>query len=162
MSKIPLEYQDGKHYAKVLDAAYNAIQNVAPEAEIIGGVVAGTPEAWIEDVKHNSQIFGNLKNFSFHLYPLINNEFVKPLNYDFDRYFNSIHKLVGNKSIWLTEFGWPTHEGTSSKYKGVSEQEAAAYMVQFYMWALANQNNYNIKNVCLYTLMNTGNTITYP
>lgn len=162
MSKIPLEYQDGKHYAKVLDAAYNAIQNVAPEAEIIGGVVAGAPETWIEDVIYNSQIFNNLKNFSFHLYPLINNEFVKPLNYDFDRYFNSIHKLIGNKSIWLTEFGWSTHEGTSSKYKGVSEQEAAAYIVQFYMWALANQNNYNIKNICLYTLMNTGNTITYP
>lgn len=169
IGKVPIEYRNGNAYAKVLCDAYTAIKTSNPAAKVIGGAVAGAVEEWLHDLFRDEEneefIFDYMDIFSFHTYPLtpINNEttgFVNPDIYNYTQELQKICDLMdeyyGIIPIWLTETGWPTHTGTDFGYKGVSEEEQAAYLIQLYAQMSAIKDEYCIQNICWYDMMNDG------
>ena len=115
---------------------------------------------------------------SFHTYPSVETtkwtdkladrrifEFVSPAEYDFVSRLENFKGYLkaanapDDLEIWLTETSWCTNEereestsdgDTHIKY-GVTEEQAAAYMVQLYTWALADGS---IDRIFWYDLLN--------
>ncbi len=92
-------------------------------------------------------------------------EFVSPTEYDFVSRLENFKKYLTNANapadleIWVTETSWCTNavpqHAPSDDYThittGVSEEQAAAYMVQLYTWALAEGS---IDRIFWYDLLN--------
>ena len=164
IGKVPILYRDGDQYAKVVCAVNDAIDSsTRSKITIVGGAVAGAVEEWIENfiAYNNGEVINKINIFSFHTYPLVkdNNNisvFDNPEKYNYLTELEKIKTKLPYKPIWLTETGWPTHTGTSLGYKGVTEEEQAAYLVQLYAQIMNAANTYNIQNICWYDMMNDG------
>lgn len=165
---------DPQLYARALVAASNAIHEVDPDATIIGGVTAGLPLSWIEEMLQYDwdgdgvyDTMDAIDAFSFHLYPMMRNPesqeeilLISPEAHNNPGFFADIAALLNEygsndtKEIWLTETGWPTHLDGTSEYRAISETLSAAYMLRSYTWAMANPQL--IDKMLWYDLMNDG------
>jgi polysaccharide biosynthesis protein PslG len=128
---------DPAAYAALLRAVYPAIKAENPGAVVVGGAVANMDEAWIES-------FGQAGGFAF-----VDGFSVHPYNFSergvrggpessikwLDRIKGTVDRLSGGRaiSLYVTEIGWPTHDGPH----GVAEDVAAAYAQRFYLLARA-------------------------
>ncbi len=147
------QYRDQPElYARLLVATYKVIKEIDPEITVIGGVVAGGVESWIEGMLQYPGAFESMDVFSFHTYSdgksLEEHDYLK----QFQTVINLLEKY-GNgekKPIWMTETGWPTHIGLKSS----TEEFSAANLVRLYTWALANPDI--VDKVFWYDLHNDG------
>lgn len=119
-------------YAKLLVETYKVIKAIDPEITVIGGVVAGGEEKWIEKMLQYPDVLNYMDVFSFHEYPDNDvNELVEQTE--------KVRELMtkyGRPDIplWVTETGWPTHIGRGS----FTEEASAGNLVSLYTWAMAN------------------------
>ena len=161
MGKTDPNYRGGRYYAMALAAASKAIKSVNPNAKIIGGAMAGHSESWMVDMLNydgngdgKSDAMEAMDGFSFHAY---NTDWVSCFYSPWEQgYFESYDEVISvlnrygdasTKEIWMTETGWSTAIGP-----GVTEEEQGAYMVQMYIWALANPDK--VDRIFWYDLMN--------
>ncbi len=178
MSKVPDAYRTGDQYAIVVKAASEKIRQVNDEYgtsfKVIGGATSGdgsqtnTPTGqFIQDMLATDGFLDAIDGISFHSYSNLERsnsyprtfDFVSPEEFGFDwRLDQFIEFLNGaNKEIWLTETGWSTNavrqiNPTNGHITyGVTEEKAAAYMVQLYTWALADGR---IDRIFWYDLLN--------
>ncbi len=120
-------------YVRMLAPAAAAIRAANPDAEIIGGVTAGVDLAWLRELIAVGGL-AHLDALSVHSYTLFRYR-INPEGaiHSLDR----LHALLEsadpkrNIPVYVTEMGWPTNEGRH----GVSESDAAKYLVRFMMLA---------------------------
>jgi hypothetical protein len=128
------ELNNGRHYLPLLKATYEKLKSQHSTVTVVGPATAGAPTAWIEEL---FQLGGlqYLDAISIHpyRYPLSPED---GLVGDLNRVQNLIKKYNNQqtKPIWLSELGWPSHQGS----EGVSEQVQATYLTKSYVLALAN------------------------
>ncbi|MDQ6693988.1 MAG: glycosyl hydrolase [Chloroflexota bacterium] len=128
-------------YADLLKAAYRAVKDVDPGAQVLSGGVSGNAIPFLEEVVQNGA--GN----SFDILAL--HPYAVPLNLDQAKVESrpDVHKLVEvelnkyraflqrhawKRPIWVTEIGWPAHNWQ------LDESAQADYLAQAYAQMLAS------------------------
>jgi polysaccharide biosynthesis protein PslG len=138
VAQTPRPKGSAASYEALLHAVYPAIKAENPSAVVVGGAVAKMDEAWIDS-------FGQAGGFAF-----VDGFSVHPYNFSEigpryargspERSINWLERLKATVdhfargrtvSIYVTEIGWPTHDGPH----GVPEAAAAAYAQRFYLLA---------------------------
>lgn len=116
-------------YADLLKAAYTAIKEVDPQAQVLGCSTSGIDINFIEMVMERGAPFDAL---TIHPYRRILDEegFIQELQ--------DVHKLTGKKDgrptpVWITEIGW-----TTDIPHGVSEREQASLLARTYICAVVS------------------------
>ena len=147
------QYRDQPElYAKILVATYKTIKEIDPEITVIGGVVAGAVESWIEGMLKYPEAANSFDVFSFHTYT--DGKSVE--DYSYEKAFQTVADLLDKyregerPEVWMTETGWSTHIGLKSS----TEEFSAANLVRLYTWALANPDL--VDKVFWYDLHNDG------
>ncbi|MBN2476249.1 MAG: beta-galactosidase [Pirellulales bacterium] len=123
---------DPKAYAKMLRATYDAIKQIDPELVVLFGGTAEIPWSFIEGVYQSggAETF-NVMNVHPYRYPAAPEQ--RPLYEDLLRLRRLMEKYGdGDKPIWATEVGWPTHEGP----RGVSLPRQAQMLARCYLLSL--------------------------
>ena len=139
-------------YAKILVATYKTVKEIDPEITVIGGVVAGAVESWIEGMLKYPEAANSFDVFSFHTYT----DGKSAEDYSYEAAFQTVADLLDKyregerPEVWMTETGWPTHIGLKSS----TEEFSAANLVRLYTWALANPDL--VDKVFWYDLHNDG------
>ncbi|MFC0216230.1 OmpL47-type beta-barrel domain-containing protein [Paenibacillus chartarius] len=135
------------YYYLMLKKTYETIKPAYPNVKILGMSVAHIDLEWIEEVfKLGGLQYMDAISVHPYYYPdepeLLADELVQLQN---------LIKTYNNgqmKPIWITEFGWPTHQSSS----GTTELQQSAYLVRYYVTALAA----GVEKVFLYDFMNDG------
>lgn len=123
---------DPKDYTKMLEATYRAIKEIDPELVVLLGGTAGIPWSYIEGVyQAGGKDFFDTMNVHPYRYPASPEE--RPLYEDLVR----LRGLMGkhqdaHKPIWITELGWPTHQGN----RGVTPARQARMLARAYLLSL--------------------------
>lgn len=119
-------------YLPMLQAVYPRVKAEHPDSTIVGVSVPGLPMDWINRLFDLGGL-GYLDVVSLHpyFYPAVPEGLVQKLA----ELRQSIRDHNGgqDKPIWLTELGWPTHEGG-----GTTESQQADYVVRSEVTAFAN------------------------
>jgi hypothetical protein len=123
-------------YVALLEAAYKTIKIEDSNAVVIGGAVSGTDDAWVDSFGRHGG-FAYLDAFSVHPYvygaPAPRNTPEAAIQW-LDAMKTRADRFAGrNVPIYVTEIGWPTHQGPH----GVSEATAAAFAQRFVLLAHA-------------------------
>jgi polysaccharide biosynthesis protein PslG len=156
-SKPKIRSGSAADYVDLLAPAAAAIRAANPDARVIGGVTAGVDLAWIRELIAAGGL-RHLDAISVHSYTLFRHR-VNP-----EGAINSLdklHALLKNSEpqreipVYVTEMGWPTNQGTH----GVSERDAAKYLVRFMV--LARSRPW-IEGVWWYDLIDDGTSISNP
>lgn len=111
-------------YPKLLAKAYAAIKEVDPTATVLGCSTAGIDNAFIQRCVDAKAPFDVL---TVHPYrgSLAEAGFIQELR--------TASKLAGNKPVWITEMGWPTH-----LLGGVTESDQARLLARCYLSAVGS------------------------
>jgi hypothetical protein len=126
------ERPDPANYVVLLRATYQEIKKIDPGLTLLLGGTAGIPWEFIEGIyKNGGKDYFDIMNVHPYRYPRGPEEsrFVadlERLRSLMDRYGDS------TKPIWITEIGWPTHQGP----RGVSELVQAQMLARTYLLAL--------------------------
>ncbi|PIU90545.1 MAG: hypothetical protein COS65_24755 [Armatimonadetes bacterium CG06_land_8_20_14_3_00_66_21] len=122
-------------YADLLKAAYRAIKDADPEAQVLGCSTAGIDRKFIELVMDRGAPFDIL---TIHPYRghLDDAAFIKELQ---DTAALTAKADGKPKPVWITEMGWPTHLNG-----GVSEREQANLLARSYLCAIASGAAQNV------------------
>ncbi len=135
-------------YANLLKAAYKACKKGNRDCLVIGACTSGIDLDFIEAIlKQGCAKFMDAISVHPYCYP------------DSPEHANISSKLVQlrelmdkngmkNKPIWITEIGWPTHQGTT----GVTPEIQAAMLVRAYIEAIAS----GVEKIFWYWLGNDG------
>ena len=144
------------------------------------GYTSGNSQDFIKGIMAISGFFDAIDGISFHTYSSVETtswsdqlkgqrtfEYISPAEHDFAariEKFNGYLKQYNAPSdleVWITETGWTTNEvpesgigstdGKTHITYGATEEDAAAYLVQLYTWALANGT---VDRIFWYDLMN--------
>jgi hypothetical protein len=132
-SKPATHAGDARAYLRVLAPAAAAIRSANPRAEIIGGVTSGVDLAWFREFIAAGGL-AHLDAVSAHSYTTFRRE-TNPEGAIAS--LDKLHALLGDAEprreipVYVTEIGWPTNRGKH----GVSEREAAMYLMRFMMLA---------------------------
>ena len=129
------------------------------------GYTSGNSQDFIKGIMAVSGFFDAIDGISFHTYSSVETttksdenkgqrtfEYISPAEHDFAARitkFNSYltqYKAPSDLEVWITETGWTTNsvpesgigstDGKTHITTGATEEEAAAYLVQLYAWAL--------------------------
>lgn len=144
----------GSQYAKMLKVAYTQAKRANPDCKIVGLVMAGASNAFMDYMeREDPDIYNYLDLMSFHEYTYgkapENSSYVNTIK----RCTNSIRNHCGTeKEIWLTEMGFAENE------IGISESEAAKYGVRSVLW---NDANRLYDKIFCYTWINGGGAPSY-
>lgn len=136
-------------YLRLLEKAYQASKKADPGCTVIGCSTSGT------DVDFIGRIFSSgggkfMDAVSFHPY-------CSPMPPE-QRLLDDVEKLkniVREKPIWITEIGYPTHDGAS----GVTEEQQANYLTRTFLLARSSPT---IQRVFWYDFQNDGTDPTEP
>jgi polysaccharide biosynthesis protein PslG len=130
-------YGDPQDYARVVRAASAAVREEDPGAQVIGGAFAGYDYKWIEAFARAGG-FSSLDGFSAHPYVFAEGRSGGTPESAI-RHLEELKTLVDrlapgrNLPIYVTEAGWPIHEGPH----GVSRQVSAEYLRRFMLLSKA-------------------------
>ena len=130
-------------YARLLETAYGACKEADPKATVLGCSTAGLDLDFIGKVtRAGGARF--MDGVSFHPYcqPL-------PPERRLLTDISKVQKLVPDKPLWITEFGYPTCGGPA----GVDEEAQANYLVRAFLLALTFPA---VKRVAWYDFQNDG------
>jgi hypothetical protein len=109
-----------KDYAKLLETAYQACKEADPGCTVLGCSTSGTDLAFIEQVfASGGEKFMDAVSFHPYDYPKAPETYIL-------QGIAALRKIVGEKPLWITEIGYPTHVGSS----GVSEEQQANLLVR--------------------------------
>ncbi len=124
---------DPKNYVTLLEATYGEIKKIDPKLVVVLGGVAGIPWSYLEGIyQAGGKDFFDVMNVHPYRYPAGPEE--RPLYED----LRKLRELMatygdGEKPIWITEIGWPTHQGP----RGISPENQAKMLTRSYLLALA-------------------------
>ncbi|MHC4178531.1 MAG: endonuclease/exonuclease/phosphatase family protein, partial [Planctomycetota bacterium] len=119
-------------YAKLLKATHETIKRIDPELIVLHGGVSGIPWPYLEGVyaAGGKESFDVL-NVHPYRYPATPER--RPLYDDLIRLRRLMEKHGdADKPIWITEMGWPTHQGR----RGVNELQQSQMLARSYLLAL--------------------------
>ena len=139
-------------YTALLHMAYDSIKAIAPDAKVIGCATSpaiGNPPPYIEGLDFIRDVFsaggGNYMDaVSFHLYQIA----YRPEN-ELTSYMNSLKTYVGDKPIYLSEFGYPTH----TAWPNISLELQARYIMRMFLIGCLDEQ---LKGMIYYDLKNDG------
>lgn len=116
-------------YPVLLKKAYHAIKEADPTAKILGCSTAGIDAGFIRTCMDAAAPFDIL---TIHPYrsELRDDRFVEELR--------QTGRLVGDREVWITEMGWPTH------VEGISELQQARLLARCYLCAAASGTTPNV------------------
>ena len=119
-------------YAKLLKATHKTIKGIDPELTVVLGGTAGIPWPYLEGIyAAGGKEFFDVMNVHPYRYPQTPEE--RPLYDDLTRLRRLMQKHGdGAKPIWITEMGWPTHQGR----RGVSELRQSQMLARSYLLSL--------------------------
>ncbi|MCB9850720.1 MAG: endo-1,4-beta-xylanase [Phycisphaerales bacterium] len=109
-------------YAKLCIAAYHAIKETDPDAQVLICSTAGIDTKFIKLVLEHDPPFDAITVHPYR-HALDPRGFINELQ--------DTSKLAGGKDVWITEMGWPSNIG------GLTEREQAGYVARTYVSALA-------------------------
>ena len=149
---------DPGDYTLLLEAAYDSIKAVDSSVTVIGCATSpaiGNPAPFIEGLDFIRDVFAAgggeyMDAVSFHLYQVAQ----RP-EYEFRSYMNSVRSCVGDKPVYFSEFGYPTHDA----WPNISLQTQAQYVVRMYLAALLESQ---LKAAIYYDLKNDGTNAEEP
>lgn len=121
-----------KDYAKLLNATHATIKRIDPELVVLHGGVSGIPWSYLEGVyAAGGKDAFDVMNVHPYRYPSSPEQ--RPLYDDLVRLRRLMEKHGDPaKPIWITEMGWPTHQGR----RGVSEPRQSQMLARSYLLAL--------------------------
>ena len=122
-------------YPQLLKAAYKAIKEVDPDAQVLGCSTAGIDSSFIKMVMDAGAPFDILTIHPYR-YALDDEQFIKELQ--------DVHKLTEQidgkpRPVWITEMGWPTDIPN-----GVTERHQASLIARTYLCTAASQAAENV------------------
>lgn len=131
-------------YPQLLKAAYKAIKEVDPNAQVLGCSTAGIDPAFVKMVMDAGAPFDILTIHPYR-YTLDDEQFIRELQ--------DIHKLTVQmdgkpRPVWITEMGWGTDIPN-----GVTERQQASLLARTYLCTAASQA---AKNVSWYDFRDDG------
>lgn len=142
------QVEKAQHYVPILQTAYRIIKEIDPAATVIGCVTAGIRSEFIAAV-FEAGGGDYLDAVSVHPYCYPNSPEAGDLLGKLDELRGLIASYGFNHPVWITEIGWPTHQGA----RGVSEQTQAVYLARTYALLLASGK---VDAVFWYDLQNDG------
>jgi hypothetical protein len=121
---------DAANYVALLKPTYELIKKIDPELTVLFGGTAEIPWAFIEGVyAAGGKDSFDVMNVHPYRYPRAPEE-GRPLFDDLVRLRELMAKYGdGEKPIWITEIGWPTHQGQ----RGVSPERQAEMLARAYL-----------------------------
>ncbi|MBI3920588.1 MAG: hypothetical protein HY318_04135 [Armatimonadetes bacterium] len=124
---------DPEAYARLLKISYQQAKLADPTCTVVGVCTAGTDLHYIEEVLKRGGV-DYMDALSIHPYRYPGS----PEKTNFVREVTSAHELMkkyggGDKKIWLTEIGWPTHKVPG----GVTEEMSGNYLIRMHVQAMA-------------------------
>ncbi|MHB1456932.1 MAG: endo-1,4-beta-xylanase [Armatimonadota bacterium] len=122
-------------YPQLLKAAYNAIKEVDPDAQVLGCSTAGIDSSFIKMVMDAGAPFDILTIHPYR-YALDDEQFIKELQ--------DVHKLTEQmdgkpRPVWITEMGWATDIPN-----GITERQQASLLARSYLCTAASQTAENV------------------
>ena len=130
----PFWHGTPEQYADLLKAAYKACKEADPDCLVIGACTSGSDLRFIERL-FELGCHGCMDLLSTHPYRYPST----PEESDFVGELRRTHELLvkhgGDKPLWLTEIGYPTHEGQPNSS---TEEKQAAMIVRVYLLAIAS------------------------
>ena len=116
---------DPEGYARLLETAYPAVKEADPGATVIGCSTAGVDLDFIGRViRAGGSRFMDAVSLHPYCQPL-------PPEHRLLTDMAKLTRLVPEKPLWVTEFGYPTHSGAA----GVNEEAQANYLVRAFLLA---------------------------
>lgn len=120
------------NYVTLLAATYKKIKQIDPQLIVLCGGTAGIPWDYLEGIyKAGGRESFDVMNIHPYRYPRSPEE--APLVEDLRRLRRMMTEYGdANKPIWITEVGWPTHQGK----RGISLQRQAEILPRCYLLAI--------------------------
>ena len=121
-----------ENYVKLLRATYKRIKQIDPKLVVLLGGTAGIPWGYLEGVyKAGARESFDVMNVHPYRYPRSPEE--APLFEDLLRLRRMMSEQGdAQKPVWITEIGWPTHQGR----RGVSPERQAEMLARAYLLSL--------------------------
>jgi hypothetical protein len=138
---------NASQYLELLQSAYEVIKQKDPNAQVLMAGTSGVDVGYLRELKNlgASSYFDIL---AVHPYSF---DFISPPEGNFLTNMKNAQQLAsefGNKSIWLTEFGWPTNNTGIA-----SEDLQAKYLSRIYLMSYQFPN---VKKLFWYDFRNDG------
>jgi len=145
-------------YTALLQTAYDSIKAVDSSTIVIGCATSpaiGNPAPYIEGLDFIRDVFAagggdHMDAVSFHLYQIA----YRPEN-ELISYLSNVKSYVGEKPIYLSEFGYPTHDG----WPNITLEKQAQYITRMF---LICQTDPQMRSALYYDLKNDGTVLTEP
>ena len=145
-------------YTALLHTAYDSINAVDSNVTVIGCATSpaiGNPSPYIEGLDFIRDVYAAgggsyMDAVSFHLYQIA----YRPEN-EFISYVNNVKSFVGDKPIYFSEFGYPTH----TAWPNISLAKQAQYVTRMYLTCLMDPQ---IRSAIYYDLKNDGTVAEEP
>ncbi|RKY52747.1 MAG: hypothetical protein DRP93_07620, partial [Candidatus Neomarinimicrobiota bacterium] len=139
-------------YTDLLHTAYDSIKAIDSNVTVIGCATSpaiGNPSPYIEGLDFIRDVYAAggalyMDAVSFHLYQIA----YRP-EHEFISYVNNVKLFVGDKPIYFSEFGYPTH----TTWPNISLAKQAQYVTRMYLTCFMDPQ---IKSVMYYDLKNDG------
>ncbi len=141
------------YYYKLLKATYEKVKENHPDFVVSGMVTAGVDLDWIEEVLK----LGGMKyldNIAVHPYrygrAVLKDREPEGMAAELQQLKDLIREYNEGelKPIWISEFGWPTHQASN----GTDEKTQADFLARAYVIALSE----GVERIVWYNLMNDG------
>ena len=124
-------------YVDLLRAVYPRLKAVDPKITVIGGALSGNgvESGWLE-AACRAGLLDHVDAFSFHPYCYRQGDFARLPEQGFLKQVRDSQAIVArwqkrDLPVYLTEMGWPTHEGPD----GSTPEEAACFLARTYLLA---------------------------
>lgn len=108
-----------RDYVRLLEAAAEEIRTVDPDLTILSGGMSRIPWAFWEEA-FAAGIAEHCDAFNLHPYRWEGGPEAPSLVEDLKRFRDMMERHgAGNKPVWITEIGWPTHRNSDLYWRGV-------------------------------------------
>jgi len=141
------------YYYKLLKKTYETVKANHPDFIVSGMVTAGIDLNWIEEVFKLGGM-NYLDNVAVHPYrygrAVVKDRAPEGMAAELEQLKQLIRDYNGGelKPIWISEFGWPTHQSPI----GIDEKTQADFLARAYVIALSE----GVERIVWYNLMNDG------
>lgn len=131
------ETPDPANYAALLKATYVEIKKIDPELKVVLGGLSGIPYGYIEGI-YKADAGPFLDVMAVHPYRYPDTPEARSLKDDLDRLRELMARYDDkDKPIWITEIGWPTHQGQSTLREDIVRSGLKTVHPEKQDWTLA-------------------------